>query len=285
VNLLEELRQLQPELASLKAGVRSEAGERIAKAALCKTAERLGTKWFSDLLPKMKATAIDAQTLKRYSDGFERLVKVSAPHNRKTSYIETLDILTKTYRADLILPLQTAPPRTETETSFDKLFSELTEADDVLKEAIACAKHEFYRAAAVLGWRAAVDRMHDTVERVGFTKFNVTSSWMASQRQGRFKRFNKSQNISSLSELRMVFDTDLLWILEGMQLIDSNQHTRLSSCFDIRNHGGHPGDAPVSEYNLLSFFSDLIAIVLKNPTFASTAASGGGSQVVAGNAP
>lgn len=53
-----------------------------------------------------------------------------------------------------------------------------------------------------------------------------------------------------------------------MLLIDSNQHTRLHSCFDLRNHSGHPGEAPVTEYNLLSFFSDLIEIVLKNPKFS-----------------
>ena len=58
----------------------------------------------------------------------------------------------------------------------------------------------------------------------------------------------------------MVFDSDLLWIIEGMQLIDSNQHTRLQSCFDLRNHSGHPGEAPVTEYSLLSFFSDLIEV-------------------------
>jgi len=65
-----------------------------------------------------------------------------------------------------------------------------------------------------------------------------------------------------------VFDRDLLWILEGMGLIDSNQHTRLLSCFDLRNHSAHPGEAPVTAYNLLSFFSDVIEIVLRNPKFA-----------------
>jgi hypothetical protein len=91
---------------------------------------------------------------------------------------------------------------------------------------------------------------------------------MASQTQGRFKRFNKPQNVSSISELQMVFDTDIIWILEGMGLIDSNQHTRLRSCFDLRNHSAHPGEAPVTPYNLLSLFSDIIEIVLKNPKFA-----------------
>ena len=90
---------------------------------------------------------------------------------------------------------------------------------------------------------------------------------MASQVKGRFKRFNSPQNVASLSELREVFDTIILWVLEGMQLIDNNQQTRLRSCFDLRCQCAHPGDAPVTEYNLLSYFSDLNEIVFKNDTF------------------
>ena len=75
------------------------------------------------------------------------------------------------------------------------------------------------------------------------------------------------QNVSSLSETREVFDTVILWVLEGMGLIDSNQHTRLRSCFDMRCQCAHPGDAPVTQYNLVSYFSDLNEIVFKNDKF------------------
>jgi hypothetical protein len=92
-------------------------------------------------------------------------------------------------------------------------------------------------------------------------------SSMASQNQGRFKRFNSPQNINSISELREVFDTVILWIIEGMLLIDSNQHTRLKGCFDLRCQCAHPGDAPVTEFNLLSYFSDLNEIILRNQKF------------------
>jgi hypothetical protein len=92
---------------------------------------------------------------------------------------------------------------------------------------------------------------------------------MAGAKSGRFKRFNTPQNISSMSELREVFDSVILWILEGMQLVDDNQHTRLRSCFELRCQCGHPGDAPVTEYNLLSFFSDINEIVLRSAKFSS----------------
>jgi hypothetical protein len=132
---------------------------------------------------------------------------------------------------------------------------------------VACARHNFYRASAGLGWCAAIDRIHRKIEKDGFPKFNITSSKMASETKGRYKKFNQVQNISSISELREVFDHIILWIIEGLELIDSNQHTRLRSCFELRCQCSHPGDAPVTEYNLLSYYSDLNEIIFKNPKF------------------
>jgi hypothetical protein len=80
-------------------------------------------------------------------------------------------------------------------------------------------------------------------------------------------RSSLRQAISSLSEIREVFDNDILWIIEGMGLIDSNQHARLKGCFDMRCHSAHPGEAPITRYNILSFFSDIIEIVLANEKF------------------
>ena len=105
------------------------------------------------------------------------------------------------------------------------------------------------------------------IEKIGFETFNVTSAQMASQQKGRFKKYNQVQNITSLNDLREVFDNIVLWIIEGMGLIDSNQHLRLRSCFDMRCQSAHPGDAPITEYNLLSFYSDLKEIVFDNPKF------------------
>lgn len=90
---------------------------------------------------------------------------------------------------------------------------------------------------------------------------------MTEQSTGRFKKYKKLYVINSISELRTVFDSDLLWILEGMQLIDVNEHTRLTSCFDMRCHAGHPGAAPITKYNVLSCFSDIVEIIFTNPEF------------------
>ena len=140
---------------------------------------------------------------------------------------------------------------------------------DYLEEAIKCASLGFKRASLILGWCTAIDRIHSTIIKTGFDIFNTKSVEMKNKTQGRYKRFTKAFSISSLNELRVqVFDNDLLWVLEYMELIDPNQHDRLSLCFTMRNNCAHPGDAIISDENLMSFYSDLDNIIFVNPKFA-----------------
>jgi hypothetical protein len=90
---------------------------------------------------------------------------------------------------------------------------------------------------------------------------------MKMKTKGRYKRFPKSFDIGSLAELQTVFDTDILWIIEYWGLIDTNEHDRLEICFTMRNNAAHPGEAPITEPNLLSFYSDLKTMVFDNFDF------------------
>lgn len=268
--MLEELRSIQADLQTLRKQVSEIKTDRISKKTILKKAESIGARWFSEFSePLVNKSALNSELVDTYSQHFGRLIKISAPNNQKKSYVETLRALLKTFRDDLIIPLQTQPKGATKTSLLAKLLEGLPSPleNEYLNEAIACARHDFYRAAAILGWCAAIDRIHRVIEKIGFIKFNVTTADMASQTKGRFKKFNAVQNVTSISELREVFDTVVLWVIEGMGLIDSNQHTRLRSCFDLRCQCAHPGDAPVTEYNLLSFFSDLNEIVLKNEKF------------------
>lgn len=268
--MLEQLRNLQTELRTLKKVVSAVTKRQIAKNSIRNKAEELGSRWFSEFSEQLAIeNGLSPDVIEKYSREFGRLIKISSPNNLKKSYIETLQAILKPFRGELIIPLQTQPKERSKASLLSEILKDLPipSENEYLKEAIECARHNYYRAAVVLGWCATIDRIHHVIEKEGFQKFNVTSSTMASQTKGRFKRFNSVQNISSISEIREVFDTIVLWILEGMSFIDSNQHTRLRSCFDLRCQCAHPGDAPVTEYNLLSYFSDLNEIVLKNENF------------------
>jgi hypothetical protein len=273
--MLEKLKQLHEDLKSLKRDIQKETNPQVAKKGLRERAEQLGTAWFSEFVPAIRFN-VGAEVLEPYNVGFKKLIKLSAPNNQRTSYLAVLSALTKKFRDELILPQQQSNQTGSASLAvLTQVLGQLPnqEEDEYLQEAVRCARQGFLRASIVLGWCAAIDRIHRKIEATGFASFNVASAQMASQQQGRFKRFNSVQNVSSLNELRTVFDTVVLWIIEGMGWVDSNQHTRLTSCFDMRCHCAHPGEAPITEFNLMSFFSDINEIVLRNPKFELTQAS------------
>lgn len=266
----EILESIKADLNALRKDIKREPGKTISKTSLRARAKAIAARWFSAAAPSLASEfGILAEMVERYSKDFRRLVKISAPNNRKRSYEETLGNLLRRFRDELILPVQTRPAAVEEVTALEQLLGGLPDPqeDAYLKEAIACAKYKLYRGAAVLGWSAAINRIHRTITKIGFATFNAVSQQMAKQDKGRFKKFTAPQHVNSLSELREVFDNIVLWIIEGMGLVDVNQHTRLHSCFELRCQCAHPGDAPITEYNLLSFFSDLNGIVFRNAQF------------------
>ena len=268
--MIDILREIHGEIRTLRKDINEEKANTIAKKSLRVRAETLGTKWFSDVSGALLNTyGFSPDLIESYSQYFARLIKISAPNNLKRSYLETLRALANNFRDDLIIPVQKRPKSSSDVSLLADLLQGFPDPseNEYLQEAVNCARHHYYRAAVVLGWCAGIDRIHRTIEKIGFNQFSRTSSFIARQTKGRFKKFNSPQNVGSISELREVFDTVILWILEGMQLIDSNQQTRLRSCFDLRCQCAHPGDAPLTEYNLLSYFSDLNEIIFKNASF------------------
>lgn len=268
--MLEQIKNYFDELKSLKQNIQSLKSKTISSKNIRNQAEELGTRWFNIFSEALREKyELPEEIIQKYNDYFSRLVKISAPSNLKTSYLDTLSNILNDFRKNIILFIQTKPNSFIEPSLLNKIFAGLHDEseNEYLSEAINCAEKGYLRASVVLGWCATIDRIHKKIEEIGFPKFNVTSAQMASEIKGRYKRFNSPQNISSLGELREVFDNIILWILEGMQLIDTNQHTRLKSCFDLRCQCAHPGDAPITEYNLLSYFSDISEIILKNNKF------------------
>lgn len=270
--MLSNLKGFLDEVKGLRADLKAISTNTVGPKDLRGAAEALGCKWCNEISPALVGNdGFAADLISRYDQSFSKLIALSAPSNRKSSYLSTLNLIIKDFRKDFILPIQQGKVKLSGGSStFDTFLSKIAPSDEgvYFKEAISCAKHGYIRAATVMAWCTAIDRIHHKIEEIGFPTFNVTSAQMASQTTGRFKRFNQTQNLASLSELREVFDSTVLWIIEGMGLIDSNQHTRLRSCFEMRCHSAHPGEAPTTVYNLLSCFSDIEQIILANPKFA-----------------
>lgn len=253
---------------ALRRDVKAETKPRVFKKGILEEAAALGSDWHKNYAPSLKHS-LSSELMDKYGTLYKRLIQLSAPGSSQAAYLKTLDGIIKPFNADVMIPSLQGSLGAAAPSSFDTFFAGLSNTDEsaYLKEALACAKEGHHRAAVVLGWSAAIDRTHRVIERNGFVKFNHMSHQMSAATSGRYKKFTKAQNISNLAEMREVFDSIILWVIEALGMIDTNQHTRLGSCFDMRCHGAHPGNAPITPYNLMSFFSDLDQIVFMNPAF------------------
>lgn len=269
-------KELWEDIKNAKATLKKGTAVQVSSEKERKTYEKIAGDWFELLSKQLVTFGVSKDILEKYDNAFRAILKLADSVSRRTSYVKQFDIITSDFNDNIVIFLQTDAVKAaetdhhhfseEVHTLLDKISD--SDENEYLKEALGCWECGYLKAATVLLWCAAIDRIHKVIEIIGFNVFNNTSTQMKQQTSGRYKRFSKEYNIQNISELRTAFDSDVLWVIEGMQLIDSNERTRLASCFDMRCHSGHPGAAPITKYNVVSCFSDIVEIILTNPKFS-----------------
>jgi len=267
--ILKDLDKVKTYLNQLDKDLTQSEIEFITRKSTQQTVQSITARWFEEIESVIHQFGVPEETKKKYTELFTQLLELSLKTSRKKTYLKIIQQILSDFREDIILVVMKSTSQITTIAHFAKILESVTEEEkEYLNEALGCAKHKFFRGSMVLVWSAAINRMQKVVEKLGLKEFNKKSKEMKNISDGRFKRFSKSFNVHSLSELgATVFDRDLLWVLEYWNLIDSNQHERLSICLTMRNNAAHPGEAPISEVNLASAFSDIKNIVFDNPQF------------------
>ncbi len=273
-DLLAKLRAFEEDLRQLRKEVKAVSIKTVNSKALREQAEALATRWVEELRsPLEHKFKIDTVTIQETSEMMKHLHVLSRPSNLKISYLKILDSALDGFKDKFILPIQQTSMVVESVFDLQKFVSGLPDGDEseYLKEAIDCANSNFKKAAIVMGWCAAIDRIQKKIQVVGFAAFKSASTQMKQQTSGKHKRFTKEFKITTLGELQAVFDSDLIRVCEGMQLLDSNEADRLIDMdFQWRNHSARPGNAPIEDAHLVAFFTDINNIILTNPKFALT---------------
>ena len=265
--ILNKLRSFKKELRKLKKDVSSLPTERVSRKALRQAADAIANQWVEELRsPLEHKFGLSEEVIRSTSDSMKRLHVLSRPGNRTSSYISTIDQVLRKFDDKFILPIKQSTFEVQTVLDLQKLIPAMADPSEseYLQEAIDCASHGFRRAAIVMGWCAAIHRIQKKIQALGFGAFNKASTKLKNQSTGKFRKWNKEFSIATLSELQMVFDNDLIIVIEGMGLIDGNQAERLNTAFQYRNHSAHPGQAPIEDAHLLAFFSDINSIVFQN---------------------
>lgn len=268
-DLLAKLERHSDDVKAFQRLIKTVSQSQIKRPEHKAAAATLARRWFDEIAPALAQSAVDKSVAEKVARQFEELLKDSRKSAAKSTYLKLLGGILASYKAEIIHSVEIAPDSPGGELSIAPYLEGLA-ADEgaYLEEAQRCLSVNGIRACIVMGWCATVSRLHEKIATIGFDTFNKASEDMAAKQFGRFKPFNKKFKVESVSEMRRtVFDTDLLWVLEFMQLIDGNQHERLRHCFELRNNSAHPGQAPISGENLYSFYSDITKIILKNPKF------------------
>jgi hypothetical protein len=256
-----EVKQLRRSIAAIRT-------TQVQQAALKTTAHAIASRWFDEVRPALDSAGAATDDMAAFSVLFEQLMQLSRTRSGKSTYLSLLDTITPRYQQELIHAAEIGAFLAGPALSISPYLAGLSsEEGTYLDEAQRCLSVNALKGCIVLGWCATIARIHEQIGKIGYAKFTKATEEMAAKDYGRYKPFKKIFKIDSLSELQRVFDTDLLWVLEYLELIDSNQHQRLRTCFDLRNHSAHPGQAPIEPENVYAFYSDITKIVLKNPKF------------------
>jgi len=267
-DVISELDGVNIALKKLQASIKASNITVVSKKETKNEVQRISGIWFEQLKNDLLGLGLDNSKIKIVNEGFDKLLKLSSTNSRKTSYLECLKDLVSNIEKNLkidIMKLSVTSNKVLNLATFAK--NATANEIEYLTEAVNCANSGYRRASVVLGWSAAIARIHKIIEKKGFDDFNTKSVEMKNKTKGRYKRFKKTFDVGTLAELQTVFDTDILWILEYWGLIDTNEHDRLEICFTMRNNAAHPGEAPITEENLLSFYSDLKTMIFDNDEF------------------
>jgi len=267
INILKVYRKDIFDLAKL---CKKMSGKQVQSKTLLEKLETSATRWFDQIEVTLRATFhLDDEILNKYREPFGKILELSGGRPSKRVILTILESILRSFKSDILVAVQMHQAVLSKFPSLEAVISHAIGLEiDYLTEAIDCARLGKRRAAIILGWCAAVNRLHLYIENEGFAKFNQASLQLSNIQAGRYKRFKKKFAIQNLSDLRMtVFDSDLMWVLEFLGVIDGSQHERLGICYTMRNTCAHPGEANVTDENLLSFFSDIDTLVFANARF------------------
>ncbi|MCX6648643.1 MAG: hypothetical protein NTV61_04560 [Candidatus Bathyarchaeota archaeon] len=265
---IQQITQIERDLKQIQLEIDQLPGKQIKRQSTKEKAQKLARTWFEEIEPILVRYKVPEEIIKKYHSFFDILLLHTISNPLKSSCISNITNILVDLGKDILPPVMRHTDKILSIQNLSKILENTTEEEqEYLIESLKCAERNYLRASCVMGWNATINRIQKVIEKLGFEEFNKKTEEMKNLKEGRFKRFNKSYSIHSLSELRTIFDNDLLWVLEYWGLIDNNQHERLSLCFTMRNNCAHPGEAPLTEENLASFYSDIKLIIFDNPKF------------------
>jgi hypothetical protein len=143
---------------------------------------------------------------------------------------------------------------------FGNGYSYLTPDErDVADEAFRAYEAGCYRAAVVLFWCAAGNRMRDHIENhLTFAAYNGSSAAVYQSQHQLYRRFSRDYPVSGRPELDEVPDAHILAVLLYSQVLVSNAYQILDQVRVTRNLCAHGGHTPIGARRCAASFEDCL---------------------------
>lgn len=265
--LLSQIREFENDIKHLRKKIKAPEILKVNRKNLIDLANRITSTWVEDLQdPLEHKFKLPKETIEKYSNLIRKLIILARPGNRSSSYLKVLNELLDNFQNLLVVPIKQFNENIKDIFAIENLVESTNPGieRELTEESIGCAQHGFYRASIILGWSAAMNRIHSCIMKIGLDKFNAASKALKNQNKGKFKAFNKEFDFLSISELQETADLDILIVLKGMNIIDSQEFGRLSTCYQYRINSAHPGKAPITDFHVSALLTDIRDIVFLN---------------------
>jgi hypothetical protein len=258
------------QLSEVLTTVRANSSQYVSKEGLRQKLSAISKKWLQELSPRLRATGnIRDIVVNELDSTFEKILMLAGSSNRKTSYVRHLRDATQVIQQSVLVPLIKSSP---TSSLLDGIAAKVlvqnlsVEQKNYLDEAFTAARAGCFKAATVMTWCAAIDRLRSFVLSKGLDVYSQTSTALRQNNNGFYKYFKNEVNITMENELQEIFDRNLITVISGMDnALDINQAKALLTLFEKRNSSAHPSATVVDELAYASFLNELNTLVFANP--------------------
>lgn len=267
--LISVLDSIKDESEQILEQLRSQRIGKSVSKRIRKLLANISEAWFEEVVPFLANFSISEDITNMANNRFHTLLTLVLNNRSSKSEITTLLLQIINSFSNTMIPVYEFNSFSIRTHHIEKIIENVSETESsYLEEALMCAQSGYLRSSTILGWCAAVYRMHKIIELKGFSFWNqiIVSMKTNNKVPPQFRNIPSVNNIVELQ--RAINEFQLLWVLECMQLIDTAQHDRLQICLTTRNTASHPGDSFTSEDNVVSFFSDLRYHLFENSNFA-----------------
>lgn len=197
----------------------------------------------------------------RYEEAMAAVLKATKVRTRTPVFRRHLEPFKTSFMDDIVVPLMKheGSPSQAAARQVESLFTGLLTPEEqvYVSEAARCSAVKCYRAAIVMLWAAAVARLHGDIQRVGFIAYNKAAADSVKKTGQPYNRITKLINITSLADLQLGRDFDLIAVGIELWKYDIQTFDELNRCLNTRNSAAHPGSFEPNSLDVHQFADKL----------------------------